>query len=98
MEPPAMGDAVRLVAEALREHISEVCEHTGLQKIGMNLGDAVRTVRPDDRQVRHPDRPRRRFLDEAHATAPIGVSWIPIVDVTEKAPIDLVDDFEVTWH
>jgi hypothetical protein len=68
------------------------------QKTGMNGGHAIRAVRADDRQVRHPDVLRLPFLDQARARLPPEVSGKPRANVVHQAAIDLENDLEWTGN
>jgi hypothetical protein len=60
----------------------------------MNGGHAIRAVRADNRQVRHPDVLRLPFLDQARARRPPDIPGKPRANVVHQAAIDLENDLE----
>ena len=61
----------------------------------MDGRDAVRAVRADDRQIRHPDLAGRRLLDQAHPRSLCLVSGVRRTDGIQESPVDLVDDLQL---
>ena len=95
-QQPAPGrHAVGLVVEPLGEHRREVGDGLRPEQFRVDGRHAVRAVRPDDRQVRHPDLAGRRLLDQAHPGDPRLVAGMRRPDGVQEAPVDLVDDLQV---
>ena len=93
-QPAPRGDAVGLVVEPLGEQPGEVPQHGLPQQPGVELGDAVGAVRPDDRQVRHPDLLLRALLDQADPRNAAVVAGRLRADLVEEPAVDLVDDLQ----
>ena len=94
-QPAPRRHAVGLVVEALGEQLGQVPDRRRAQQLRMDRRDAVRAVRADDREVRHPDLPLGALLDEAHALDASLVAREARPDVVEEAAVDLEDDLEV---
>ena len=93
-QPAPGGDAVGLVVEPLGEEPGEVLQHGLPQQAGVERGDAVGAVRPDDRQVGHPDLLLRALLDQADPRRQAVVAGGLRADLVEEPAVDLVDDLQ----
>ena len=62
----------------------------------MYVGDSVRAVRPDDRQVGHPNPALGAFLDKTYALNASFIAGKACSDLIKQAAIDLEDDLEMT--
>ena len=94
-EPAPRRHAVGLVVEAAGELLGQVAQHGRPEQSRVERGDAVGAVRPDDRQVGHPDPLLRLLLDQADAADAVLVAGVARAHVVEEAAVHLVDDLEV---
>jgi hypothetical protein len=62
----------------------------------MDGGDAVRAVRADDGEIRHPDLTFAALLDEAHALDPALITGKLDPHLLDVAAVDLENDLEMT--
>jgi hypothetical protein len=69
-QPAAMGDAIRLIVELLREELVEILEGIVLEDMGMDLGDAIDGESGIDRHIRHMD---LAVFDDLHLIALVGI-------------------------
>src|SRR5215467_9581051 len=64
----------------------------------MNSGNAVGTVRADDRKVCHTNLPYRPLFNKADALDAAFVTWESYSYFIEQPTINLVNDFELPWE
>ena len=95
-QPAPRRHAISLIVESLRKNLGQVLYRRRTQQLGVNGGDAVSTVRADNRQIGHSDFSSIAFFDEAHPLNAPAVTRETAADIIEQSPIDLVDDLEMT--
>src|SRR4029077_12745825 len=94
-QPPARGDAVGLVVEALRPQLVEVAKHLALEDPGVQRRDPVDAVATDYGAGRHAHAPAALLLDDRHAPGARVVRPEAAPHLLEESAVDLVDDLEV---
>ena len=95
-EPTTGRDAVRDVVEVVRHEFVEVLEERLLEDVGVQLGNAVDARGADDRKVGHTHIALAVLVDQRHAGQAVLIAGVDAGDLAEEAPVDLVDDLEVT--
>ena len=94
-EPAAGRDAIGLVVEPAGELLGQVAEHGRAEEPRVDGGHAVGAVRPDHRQVGHPDSLLGALLDQADPAEEVLVAGMARAHVVQEAAVHLVDDLEV---
>ena len=74
----------------------KIPQEVTLEKLRVQLGDAVDRVRADDREVRHTNARLGPLFDDGEAPRLVVILRESVHDLAQEAPVDLVDDLEVT--
>ncbi len=90
----AVGD----VDELFRGDVVEVAEYGFFQQLRMQRRDAIDRVTSDAGQVRHSYALASLFVDDRQPSDQLIVSWMAEADEVQESPVDLVNDFQMSWQ
>ena len=88
-EPAAMGNAVGLIGEAVREARIELVQRRILEDLRMDFGDTVDAVAAEDGQMGHVD---LAIPEDGDVAGPRFIAGIEAADFFEPAVVDFFDD------
>ena len=88
-EPAAMGNAVGLVGETVREARIELVQRRILEDLRMDFGDTVDAVAAEDGQMGHVD---LSIPEDGDVAGPRFIAGIEAADFFEPAVVDFFDD------
>ena len=88
-EPTAMGNAISLVGETVREARIELVQRRILENLRMDFGDAVDAVAAEDSQMGHVD---LAIPEDGDVAGPRFIARIEAADFFEPAVVNFFDD------
>jgi hypothetical protein len=95
MQPAPERDPVGLVDDAVGIERLQVAEHRAAHEVAVQGRDAVDPVRPEKRQVPHPDEAAMALVDERDGTDHLLGEGALFGQLLEVQPVDQVDDLHV---
>lgn len=98
VQPTSWSDSISDIGELVwAKNLYEILENSGLDKIGVKLGNTIDLMGTNNGQISHADHLRLGLLDDGNSAKQIPLFRELALNRLQKVQVDLVNNLEMSW-